>query len=218
MNFVASTFKNGEFAGRFSRYFGTADVALYGYHGFFKNPVGMNDSGAYYPALNVYGASIRMPIFGGITWLEGGYYDSREDVSGTNPAIPNSSIKSMIGFERQLNSNLTVNVQYQNDYMLDHKAYAANLAPQMPEMDETYHLITSRITQLLKMETITISAFGFYSPNEEDFYGRFSISYKYTDALTLAVGANIFDGNHEYTSFGAFQKNDNAYLKVTYGY
>lgn len=211
-------FKNGEFAGRFSRYFGTADVALYGYHGFFKNPVGMNDSGAYYPSLNVYGASIRMPILGGITWLEGGYYDSREDVNGTNPAIPNSSIKGMIGFERQLNSNLTVNLQYQNDFMLDHDAYIAHLAPQMPKMDEMYHLITSRITQLLKMETVTISAFGFYSPNEEDFYGRFSISYKYTDALTLAVGANIFGGNHEYTGFGAFQKNDNAYLKVTYGY
>lgn len=211
-------FKNGEFAGRFSRYFGTADVALYAYHGFFKNPVGMAGSGAYYPELNVYGASLRLPIFGGIGWLEGGYYDSREDVCGEKAAVPNSSFKSMVGFERQLNSNLTVNVQYQNDFMLDHDVYVANLAPQTPHMDETYHLITSRITQLLKMETITLSAFGFYSPNEEDFYGRFSISYKYTDALTLAAGANIFDGNYEYTSFGAFQKNDNVYLKITYGY
>ncbi len=211
-------FKNGEFAGRFGRYFGTTDVALYAYHGFFKNPMGMNDSGAYYPKLNVYGASVRFPIMGGIAWLEGGYYDSREDACGEKPAIPNSSFKSMIGFERQLGSNLTVNMQYQNDLMLDYDAYVAFMDPQMTPMDETYHLMTGRITQLLKMETITLSAFGFYSPNEEDFYGRFSVSYKYSDAVTLVAGANVFDGKYEYTAFGAFQKNDNAYIKITYGY
>lgn len=211
-------FENGELAGKFSRYFGTADMALYGYHGFYKNPVGMTESSAYYPELNVFGASVRMPILGGITWLEGGYYDSREDTDGDNPMIPNSSVKGMIGFERQLNSNLTVNLQYQNEYMLDHDKYVANLGPQMPKMDETYHLITSRITQMLNMETVTISAFGFYSPNEEDFYGRFSVSYKHTDELTLAIGANIFDGTYDYTDFGAFKRNDNAYIKITYGY
>ena len=213
-------FKNGELAARFSRYFGSADAALYFYHGFYKNPVGMDmiDSTAYYPRLNVYGASVRMPLLGGIGWLETGYYDSRDDTDGNDPTVPNSSLSSMIGFERQVASNLTANLQYQNRMMLDHDRYAASLPLGMFEKDELYHLLTTRITKLLMMETVTLSAFAFYSPTDKDFYGRFSVSYKYTDALTLAAGANIFDGYRNDSDFGAFRKNDNVYMKVTYGY
>ncbi len=213
-------FENGEFAARFSRYFGSADVALYYYHGFYKNPVAMNmaDSTAFYPELDVFGASVRMPIFGGIAWAETGYYHARDDKDGNNPMIPNGEISSLIGFERQINSNLTANLQYQNKTMLKYNEYEASLFPGMNVTDETYHLLTTRLTQLLMMENLNLSAFGFYSPSDEDFYGRFAVSYKYTDNLTLAVGANIFDGKNINTEFGAFQLNDNVYLKVTYGY
>jgi hypothetical protein len=213
-------FEKGEVAGKFSRYFGSADFALYFYRGFYKNPMAldMTSMEAYYPRLNVYGASLRFPIMGGIAWIEGGYFDSRQDQDGVNPLIPNSSLKSMIGFERQVGTNLTANIQYQNEMMIDHDKYVANLPVGSIEMDEFYHLLTSRITKLLFMETLTLSGFAFYSPSEEDFYGRFSAAYKYTDAPTLTVGANIFDGNYDYTDFGAFQKNDNVYLKITYGY
>ena len=213
-------FKNSEIAARYSRYFGTIDAALYFYRGFYKNPVGLDmvEMAAYYPRLYVYGASVRLPILGGIAWLESGYYDSRDDTDGDNRLIPNSAVSSMVGFERQINSNLTANMQYQNEYMIDHDIYSANLPEGSTEADEMYHLVTTRLTQLLWMETVTVSAFGFYSPSEEDFYGRFSVSYKYTDALTLTAGANVFDGNDEWTDFGAFQKNDNAYVKMTYGF
>ncbi|MCP4706144.1 MAG: hypothetical protein GY865_16215 [candidate division Zixibacteria bacterium] len=219
-NLPESNYKNGELAGRFSRYFGNADVALYGYRGFYKNPVGfdMTTMTGYYPRLNVYGASVRMPVFGGIAWIEGGFFDSRDDVDGNNPMIPNSKISALVGFERQIGSNLTANIQYQNEKMVDFDKYVATLPVGMVESDETYHLLTTRITQLFMMETLSLSAFVFYSPNEEDFYGRFLTNYKYSDAVTLSLGANIFDGKMEYTSFGTFQKNDNIYLKVTYGY
>jgi len=213
-------FKNGEFSARFSRYFGNADVAAYFYRGFYKNPVGMDmpNMAAYYPRLNVYGASVRLPMLGGIGWLETGYYDSRADGDGDDPTIPNSTISSMIGFERQLTSTFTANLQYQNETILDHDTYLDNLPDGFIETDEMYHLLTSRVTKLLMMETLTISGFVFYSPSDEDLYGRFSVSYKHTDALTLTVGGNIFDGNQEHTDFGAFAQNDNLYVKVTYGY
>jgi len=216
----AAKFKNGEIAARLSRYIGTADIAFYFYHGFYKNPVGMdpNTMEAYYPRLNVYGASARMPVFGGIAWAESGYLDSRDDTEGDNNNIPNSQISSLIGFERQLTSSLTANIQYQNKYMIDHDIFVENHTPPTPEADEFYHLVTSRITQLMFMETMTVSVFGFYSPSDEDFYGRFLISYKYTDALTLGVGGNIFEGKNDYTDFGSYKKNDNVYVKVTYGY
>jgi len=215
-----SKFENGEIAARFSRYIGSADIALYAYTGFYKNPVGMDmsDSLAYYPDLDVYGASLRMPMFGGIAWTEGGYFYSRVDKDGDNPFVPNTKISSMIGFERQFGANFTANVQYQNEYMIDYDVYTSGLMPGMTAADEYYHLLTTRLTQRLKMETLTLSAFVFYSPNEEDMYGRFAVDYKYTDELTLTLGANIFEGNYDYTDFGTFKKNDNVYLKMTYGY
>lgn len=216
----SAKFKNGEFALRFSRYFGSADFALYGYHGFYKNPVAIDavTMTPYYPKLNAIGASLRMPLLNGIGWLETGYYNSDNDENGDEPLIPNSSLSNLVGFEKQVATNLTINFQYQNEFMLDHDAYLSTLPAGFTEMDKVYHLLTSRITKLLRMETVTLSGFVFYSPSEEDFYGRFSVSYKYTDALTLSGGANLFDGSKLYTDFGAFQKNDNIYIKLTYGY
>lgn len=212
--------KNSEIAARYSKYLGSADLALYFYHGFYKKPVGMDmlNMIAYYPRLNVYGGSIRLPAFGGIAWLESGYFDSFDDSDGNDPTIPNSSISSIVGFERQIMSNLTANLQYQNRIMLQHDKYVVSLFPGMIEFDEMYHLVTSRITRLLFMETVTVSAFAFYSPSDKDFYGRFSASYKYTDNVTLTIGANIFEGADNYTDFGGFQRNDNVFFKITYGY
>ena len=213
-------FSSGEIAARYSRYIGSADLALYFYHGFYKDPVGfdMLTMEAYHPELNVYGASVRTPLLGGIAWLEAGYYDSRADTDGTDPTVPNSAANGLIGFERQITPDLTANLQYQNRTMLDRDNYIATLPPGSLELDEVYHLATTRLTQQLFMQTFTVSGFAFYSPSDEDFYGRFAINYKYTDALTLTAGANIFGGEHEHTNFGSFQRNDNAYVKVTYGY
>jgi hypothetical protein len=215
-----ATLENGEIAAKLSRYFGSADFALYFYNGFYKNPMGidMANMAAFYPELSVYGGSLRLPVLGGIAWIESGYYNSREDKDGDNPLVPNSTVSSLVGFERQIATNLTANIQYQNRIMLDHDVYVQSLFPGMIEMDESYHLVTSRVTKMLLMETLTLSGFLFYSPSEEDLYARLSASYKYSDALTLSAGGNIFDGENEQTDFGAFQKNDNLYIKITYGY
>jgi len=213
-------FRNGELAARINRYFGSADVALYFYRGFYKNPIGMDMEQivAFYPRLHVYGGSVRLPILGGILWGETGYYHSRQDKDGDDPFIENSSISSLAGFERQIGSDLTANIQYQNRLRLDYEAYLDNLPPGMIERDEVYHLVTSRITKLLMMETLNLSGFVFYSPSEEDAYIRLAAAYKHSDPLTITVGGNIFAGNEEFTDFGSFRKNDNLYLKITYGY
>ena len=87
-------FENSELATRYQRTVGNFNAALYFYKGFYKNPVGMDVANmtAFYPKLNVYGASLRGALWGGILWLEGGYFDSREDTDGTDPFIPNSSL------------------------------------------------------------------------------------------------------------------------------
>ncbi len=215
-----SKFENGELAIRFNRYLGGFNTALYFYRGFYKDPLGF-DPGAgtpFYPRLNVYGASVRGALWGGVLWVEGGFLDSRDDTHGNNPYIVNSSATSLLGFERQIATDLTANIQWQVDWMLDYDTYAAQQPPGMFVRDEVRHLLTSRVTKLLDQELITLSAFVFYSPSDEDMYARLYTSYKYTDEVTLAAGANIFTGRHENTVFGQFQKNDNVYLKLTYGF
>jgi hypothetical protein len=231
-----ASFKNSEIAVRFQRRAGNFTNALYFYKGFYKNPlgaevVGMNGSmpvtEAVYPELHLYGASTRGQVIGGILWLEGGYYDSREDRNNDDPLMPNSSISALFGYERQVATNFTVNFQWLGDYMLDHDTFRSQredmiAGGMLPEgtyiRDEIRHTLTSRQTKLLMDENLNLSSFVFWSPSDEDVYWRVSASYKYTDEVTIAAGGNIFGGNHENTEFGQFQKNDNAWVKVTYGF
>ena len=220
-------FRNGELALRYSRTVGSFNTALYFYRGFYKNPRGVEMipvgsefmPQSIYPRLYVYGASVRGPMFGGIVWLEGGYFDSREDSDGDDPLMPNSEISGLVGFERQVATNLTANIQWQAEKMLDYDIYKMqNEMAGMYVRDEIRHLVTSRVTKLAMEELLTLSAFVFYSPTDEDVYARFSTDYKYSDELTLTVGGNLFDGKYSATQFGQFQLNDNLYMKVTYGF
>jgi len=219
----APKLENGEVALRFSRTIGSFNSALYFYKGFYKNPLGVavveTMMMPVYPKLNVYGASVRGPLWGGIVWLEGGYFDSRQDRHGDNPYMPNSSVTSMIGFERQVATNLTVNGQWQADLMLHHDIYEAQrLSMGAYVRDKVRHLVTTRVTKLLYDELLTLSLFVFYSPTDEDGYLRASAGYKYTDEVKIEVGGNVFDGNHKATEFGQFRENDNIYAKLTYGF
>lgn len=231
-------FDNAEIAFRYDREFGSFKAAGYAYRGFYKDPRGVmmtgptpSDMYLYFPRLNVYGASVRGQIAGGILWIEGGYYDSRKDQHGKNYFIENSSTKGMIGFERQIATDFTANLQFQAEYMAAYDNYEASYAgyvgmmetmfpgvPIISKADEVRTLITSRWTKQLSMQTVTLSAFGFYSPSDEDAYIRLSAAYKYTDELSLVVGANIFEGNSPQTMFGQFDHNDNVYVRVNYGF
>jgi hypothetical protein len=211
--------ENGELAARLQRSLSGFAVALYGYRGFYKNPVGVDIATMmpYYPELDIYGASARGQLAGGILWLEGGYFHSREDKEGDNPAVPNSIATGMIGYERQIATDLTANLQYQAEYMLAYDNYQATLTGPDRE-DELRSLITSRLTRTFSMETVIASSFVFWSPSDEDVYWRFAVDYKYNDAVKLTVGGNIFAGDKEYTDFGGFDLNDNLYAKLTYGF
>ena len=173
-----------------------------------------------YPRLHLFGGSLRGPVSGGILWLEGGYFDSRQDRNGIDPFMPNSSFSALIGFERQIATNLTVNGQWQVGYLNHYDTFKGEqqTAGALFIRDETRHLLTSRITKLLHQELVTLSTFIFYSPTDEDLYLRLSTEYKYSDEVILAFGGNLFAGKHEATDFGQLQKNDNLYLKVTYGF
>ena len=211
--------ENGETALRLSRAVGSMNLALYGYHGFWKNPFGFSPPDTsvgtgghfYYPALNAYGASARGSLLGGVAWVEGGWYDSADDRDGVDPYIPNSEARAMAGYERQWWSDFTGGAQFYWEGVQDYH-------PIEYVKDENYTLVTLRLMQMLRYQTVTLSAFTFYSPSDEDAYVRLSVGYKYTDELNLTLGANLFQGNDDRTLFGMNEDNSNAFLRVRYSF
>lgn len=212
---------NTEFAGRLSGQAGSYELALYGFRGFFKSPLGVRDAmrrELFYPELAVYGASVRGPALGGIANLEMGYYDSLQDRAGTDPFIENSSVKYLVGYERQLWTDFTLGGQYYVEQMLQFRRFEASRPPGGPHRDELRHLLTLRLTQLLWNQTVELSLFIFYGPSDEDYYLRPTVTYKITDQLTAVLGANIFGGRRVSTAFGQLDRNDNLYVRLTYSF
>jgi hypothetical protein len=213
--------ENTEVAVRIYRNFGSMEGALYGFRGFYKQPRGISDPDqfeVFYPELSVYGGSMRGPVFGGIGSIEIGYYDSREDRSGDNRLIENTAVKYLIGYERDFGRDFKGSVQYFLEQMLDYSDYKGSLLSGDIVRDEFRHLLTTRLTKLLKNQTMEASLFLFYSPSDSDLHLRPRLSHKVTDNWKVTVGANIFSGNDDFTEFGQLEGNNNMYVRVRYSF
>ncbi len=216
-------FENTELALRVSRNLLGFDSAVYAYRGFFRTP-GMRPDDfisptlitLFFPRLAVYGASAQGNALGGVVSLEAGYYDSVDDRSGRNPAIPNSMVKYLAGYQRQLWSECTAGLQYYGEYMMDYSPYRNTLLVGFPAQDRLRQLLTIRLTQLLFYQTLRLSLFAFYSPTDQDYQIIPEVRYSFTDALWGAAGANIFGGKERTTAFGQLNKNDNLYVTLRY--
>ncbi|NCC22689.1 MAG: hypothetical protein EOM26_09555 [Alphaproteobacteria bacterium] len=210
---------DSETAFRLYRTFGSVETALYAYSGYWKSPAGQTASGiATFPALDVYGASMRGTVYKGIGNLELGYYDSREDDSGTDPLIRNSELRFLAGYEQELVPNLTGGVQYYLERMMDYDAYRANLAPGAVQKDKNRHMVTVRLTRLAMNQNLELSLFNFWSPSDRDGYLRPNVTYKMTDRWTVSGGANIFYGKRRDTFWGQFEDNSNVYGALRYSF
>ena len=99
---------------------------------------------------------------------------------------------------------------------MNHDKYAAALPGGAWEQDELRQIVTLRAEKMLHYQTVRLSLFTFYSPTDEDVYLRPMVTYKATDEVELALGANVFEGENEVTQFGQFDKNDNIYTRIRY--
>jgi hypothetical protein len=216
-------FTDDEIAARLYRSFGSYEVAAYGYSGFWKSPQGINPvTGRFtFPDLNAYGASVRGPLIKGIGNAEFAYYDSRDDSSGTNPFVPNSQWRFLLGYGQDLPEvaqDLSVGVQYYLELMEDYSDYKRTLPSGSPQMDRDRHLLTLRITKLMLNQDLRLELFSFIGLSDEDFYLRPYFSYSITDRWRVDGGANIFFGNDDYDPFGQFEDNSNVYMGLRYSF
>jgi hypothetical protein len=212
-------FKDSEFATRLYKNVHDYELALYGYHGYWKSPGGENATRtkAIFPDLNVYGASARGNFGKGIGNVEVGYYDSLNDQSGNDPLINNSEFRYLVGYTQEIAKNFTMGVQYYVEHMMDYGAYIRNL-PSGPARDRDRHLTTLRLTKLLMDQNLRCSLFTYYSPSDKDVYMRPNVNYKVNDNLAVEVGANIFFGDYPNTFFGQFHNDTNVYMGARYSF
>ena len=213
-------FHDDELALRLYRNIGAYELALYGYDGFWKSPGGFDPltGRALFPDLTVYGASIRGPLAGGIANAEWGYYGSRDDRNGHDPMINNSEQRLIVGYERELATNLTLGLQYYLKRMEDYSDYRRVLPAGSFPAHRSRQEYTARLTWLTMNQNLIWSLFTFYSPSDDDGYLRAKLQYKYDDHLSLELGGNLFWGDNEHTFLGQFQNNDNVYTAVRYGF
>jgi hypothetical protein len=206
--------KDDEFALRLSKNISGFEMAVYGYHGFWKSPAGFDRlaSRATFPELSVGGVSLRGNLGPGIGNIEAGYYDSREDRNGDDPLVPNSEIRLLVGYEQEVMRDVTLAGQYYLEALQEYDNYVDT------PRDEYRHLLTMRLTWMLLNQNLTLSLFGYVSPSDEDLYLRPVVNYKLTDAWRLTAGANIFSGEEEHTFFGQFENNSNLYAGIRYSF
>jgi len=196
------------------------ELALYGYNGFWKSPKGIDTQTekATFPKLWAYGASLQGPLGSGLLSLEAGHYVSDEDESGKDPYVPNSELRLLAGYEREIARNLTAKFQYYLEHMQDYGHYKASLEAGQKARDEDRHVLTLRLTKLALNQTMTLSFFAYFSPSDEDAYLRPMMKYKVTDNWLVMAGGNVFAGHEDHTFFGQFEKNTNVYAALRYSF
>jgi hypothetical protein len=166
----------------------------------------------------VLGVSARGPLAGAIANGEIGYYSSRDDAGGHNPQVRNSEWQVLLGFEREIASELTLAMQYYIEAIDDYGDLIKSLPPGANRPDELRHVLTTRLTWLTDNQNLIWSLFAFYSPSDADAYVRPNVTYKWTDDWTVEAGANFFVGAEDNTFFGQFEGDSNIYLSVRFSF
>ena len=206
---------DGELAAQLQTRIDSAELAGYLYRGFFPQPSKQVANGLTHGRLDAYGASIRDRLGSGIANAEIGYYHSVDYDSDAPSAAPNSQARLLVGYNWEAVTNLNVGLQYYLEWLQDY----AELEDEMDEKfipEEFRDLITTRLTYSIWRDNLTGSLFTFYSPADNDYYLRPSLTYRASDKLTYSAGGNLFGGQDQHTFWGQFEHDSNLYARVRY--
>lgn len=203
-------------AARAAQKLGESEVAAYYYHGYWPSPAGTDPTtgDATFPRLSAYGASLRKPLLGGTGNLEGAYYDSPDDHRGTDPNIANSQFRALAGYQRPLDQDLTLGLQYYLEYMTEYTAFRLNRPAGSPLPDRARQVLGVRLTQLALQHDLALTCMVFYCPSNNDAYLRPSLNYRLPSQWELSAGANLFVGEDPWTPYNQYAEDSNVFLSV----
>lgn len=208
-----------ELAIRLFKTVGASEYAVYLYRGFFKRPVGLDsDLNPKFPALSVYGSSMRRPLAGGLFNAEFAYYDSREDPRGRDPLVPNDQFRLLVGYEFEAAARFNVGLQYYLERTQNYGALIGSSPTPEFEPDRSRHVLTNRLTYRTGRDRLTLSLFTFYSPSDHDYYLRPTVSFRHSDRWSFTGGWNLFGGDRPHTFFGQLEDNSNAYFRARFSF
>ncbi len=148
--------------------------------------------------------------------MEIGYYDSLSNRGGSDSAIPNSSFRYLMGYQRQLWEDFTVGLQYYGEVMMQYSAYRASVPIGFPLQDQHRQLASVRLTQFFWNQTLRVGLLAFYSPTDQDYYLIPEVRYSISDNLWVSATGNIFGGHRFTTFFGQLDANDNLAVTMRY--
>lgn len=204
-----------EHAVRLFKTLGRIELAAYGYDGYQKSPNGIDPQTqlATFYALQSIGASARLPIGAGLLNLEVASYQG-EDTNGDNFYQPNDQRRYLVGYEWELITRLTANVQWYIERTLQYaKLTEASVAPAL-EPAERRQLATLRLTYRSENEKLVPSLFWFHSSTDNDGYVRSKLDYRLNDLWQFTAGTHWFYGEKPHTFFSQFEQNSNVFVKV----
>ncbi len=218
---VNNNSEDGEWATQIKTTISGLDFALYGYHGFYKNPRNMagtpGSMAAYYPRLNVYGASMEGQIGPGILTWEYGYYDNREqDID--NPLIENDMHKYLVGYKIDLTGQLTIGTQVYGEYMTDYDAYKKAYGTKPGIKKENQLTYTLRVMYKAQQETLFFNLFSYIRPDDKDSFTKLDVTKRLDNNFSVVLGASIFTGKDGYEAreFGSHRNDDLVYVRFKY--
>ncbi|MDO8673001.1 MAG: hypothetical protein Q7O66_16460, partial [Dehalococcoidia bacterium] len=165
-----TTFGNSQVGLRVSRMIRDYDTSFYLYSGWDPRPSpNFASSTLEYHRLKMPGLSFQGPFRGSLLSGEFAYYQT-EDTSGTNPAIPNPSLRWLLGLERTLARNRVVSFQFYQELMTNYGAYESSLPFGFPSQPRLDSVITARYRDTLRGETVKRTIFALYGPSQRDYF------------------------------------------------
>jgi hypothetical protein len=205
---------NGELATRVYAMLGGWEGALYGYRGRFGQPKGFDpvNGVATFARLEAWGASAVGAVWGGVMNFETSWYRSLDDSDGDDPYQPNSQLRGLAGFTREIFPEHTLGMQLYLEKELDVPVKTS------AEPNDERWWVTARYRAMAMQQNLVMSLFALWSPDEKDVYLRPKITYKASDELALTLGGIIFEGDEGDTFFGQFEGNSNVYGRVRYSF
>ncbi len=117
--------------------------------------------------------------------------------------IPNADLQTILGIDRAW-GDFSLILQYIGRYVHDFEALQPSEDPAYlledknrmiaGQSDEFSHSVSARPALNLRHETITIELLGMYNTTTEEIFLRPKMTCDIADALTLTIGAEIYDG------------------------
>lgn len=214
--------ENGELAAKASIYASTVDLAFSWFRTWNDVPTAYRDVTQEGDSTRIvlrpqherttfYGAELSKPWGDVVLRAEAAYFTGLrfEPTSEfSQETFGRDTLKWMLGVDWIPMSNMTVTVQFVDDFILDYDEAIRN--------DDHTMLVTISASKTFFRESLELSGMRYIGLGDNDLYTRVSADYELADALHLSVGADFLSGDGG--RFGWHDDNDQVWMRAKHSF